>query len=81
MVKQKKRRKAKPGAWFVPIRGSYLPISSAGWWTYVPFVTYLIFSVVIGISQTSSKALAVLYIVPNWIAAAAVITYIAARKS
>ncbi|MDB5184290.1 MAG: hypothetical protein JWN38_98 [Candidatus Saccharibacteria bacterium] len=76
-----KRPKAKRGAWFVPVRGSYLPASAAGWWTYVPFVAYLVFTLVAGLSQTSSLATAVLFIVPNWVAAAAVLTYVAARKS
>lgn len=81
MPKRTKRPKAKRGAWFIPVRGSYLPASPAGWWTYVPFVGYLVFSLVIGINQTSSKTLAVLYIVPNWVAATVVMTYIASRKS
>jgi len=83
MTKKTKNRRpqAKAGAWFIPIRGSYLPASAAGWWTYLPFVAYLIFSVIIGINDTSSAAVAILFIVPNWIAAAVVVTYIAARKS
>jgi uncharacterized MAPEG superfamily protein len=76
-----KRPKAKPGAWFVSVRGSYLPASSAGWWTYIPFVAYLIFTLIVGINDTSSSAVAILFIVPNWVAAAVVMTYIAARKS
>lgn len=73
--------KKKPGAWFIPIRGSYLPASPAGWWTYLPFVAYLIFTGVAGVKYNHSRVLAVLFIVPNWIAAAAILTYIAARKS
>jgi hypothetical protein len=79
--KRNKRPKVKPEAWFVRIRGSYLPASPAGWWLYVPFVTYLVFSAVVAINGTSSNTLAVLYIVPNWVAAAAVMTYVAALKS
>jgi hypothetical protein len=83
MVKKikNKRPKAKPGAWFVAMRGSYLPASSAGWWTYVPFVAYLISTLIVGINDTSSSAVAILFIVPNWVAATTVMTYIAARKS
>jgi hypothetical protein len=81
MIRKTKRPKAKPGAWFVPVRGSYLPASAAGWWMYVPFVAYLVFSLVAGINETSSKAVAVLFVVPNWVAATVVMTYIAARKS
>jgi hypothetical protein len=76
-----KRAKAKSGAWFSPVRGSYLPVSAAGWWTYVPFIAYLIFSLVVGIRDTSSAAIAILFIVPNWVAAGIVMTYVANRKS
>jgi hypothetical protein len=83
MVKKtkNKRLKAKPGAWFVPVRGSYLPASPAGWWTYVPFVGYLIFTLVIGVQNTSSLSIAILFIVPNWVAASVIMTYIASRRS
>ena len=76
-----RRPKARAGAWFVPTRGSYLPARPAGWWTYVPFVGYLIFALIVGIRDTSSAAIAIMFIVPNWIAASVVMTYIAARKS
>jgi hypothetical protein len=83
MVKKtkNKRPKAKPGAWFVPVRGSYLPSSPAGCWTYVPFVAYLVFSLIVGVNDTSSLAMAVLFIVPNWVAATVIMTYLASRKS
>lgn len=84
MAKKKSKHpkvKVKPGAWFIPVRGSYLPASLAGWCTYIPFIAYLIFSVVVGINNTSSTSLAVLFIVPNWAAAAVIMTYIAIRKS
>ena len=81
MKVKSKRPKAKQGAWFVAVRGSYLPTSSAGWWTYIPFVAYLILTLIVGVSDTSSSTVAILFIVPNWVAAAAVMTYIAVRKS
>jgi hypothetical protein len=81
MAKKTRRPKAKRGAWFVPVRGSYLPASPAGWWTYLPFVAYLVFALVAGFNYTSSTTEAILFIVPNWVAAAVVMTYIAARKS
>jgi hypothetical protein len=81
MPTKTKRPKAKPGAWFVPVRGSYLPSNAAGWWTYIPFIAYLVFAVVVGFRDTSSRSVAILFIVPNWVAAAVVMTYIAARKS
>ncbi|HET9098234.1 MAG TPA: hypothetical protein VFN51_01305 [Candidatus Saccharimonadales bacterium] len=81
MKKTSKKLKARKGAWFIAIRGSYLPVSPAGWWTYLPFLAYLIFSGIVGYRDTTSTAMAVMFIIPNWIAAAAVMTYIAARKS
>jgi hypothetical protein len=77
----KRSKSKKSDAWFKSVRGSYLPASAAGWLTYIPFVAYLALSVVLGIRDTSSNGLAVLFIVPNWVAAAAVMTWIASRKS
>jgi hypothetical protein len=76
-----KQPKPKPGAWFIPVRGSYLPASPAGWLSYVPFIAYLVFVLVGGLHETSSLARAVLFIVPNWVAAMVIMTYVAARKS
>jgi hypothetical protein len=76
-----KRPKPRKGAWFVPIRGSYLPASTAGALTYIPYVAYLIFALVVGWQGTDSIGMAILFIVPNWIAATAVMTWIAGRKS
>ncbi len=81
MVKQNKKLKHKKGAWFKKIRGSYLPVSTNGWLTYIPFVAYLVFAYIAGIKDTSNASKAVLFIVPNWVAAAVVLTFIASRKS
>lgn len=71
----------KPGVWFTPMRGSYLPVSAVGWLTYVPYLAYMVFTLVVGLKEAGSKALAVLFIIPNWVAASAVMTYLAAHKS
>ena len=82
MTKTKRKLpKLKPGAWFVPVRGSYLPYSPQGWLTYIPFTAYLVFTLIAGLNNTDSWQMATLFIVPNWVAAAAVMTWIAARKS
>jgi hypothetical protein len=78
MAKNKKKEKNK---WFVAVRGSYLPSITIGWLTYIPFLAYLLFAVIAGASKTDSTALAILFIVPNWVAAAVVMTYLAAHKS
>jgi len=83
MLKKSKKRykKAKPGAWFVAVRGSYLPASTLGWWSYVPFLAYLIFTFYYGVKDTSKVSVAILYIIPNWVAAAVVMTFLASKKS
>lgn len=77
----KRQSKQKQQKWFKAVRGSYIPNSTAGWLTYIPYLAYLIFAIYVGTAQTSSYALAILFIVPNLVAAFAVMTYIAARKS
>jgi hypothetical protein len=81
MRRTHKPRKIKKGAWFIRIRGSYLPVSGAGWLTYIPFTAYLLGTLYIGWHDASNRALAVLFVVPNWVAAAVVMTWLAARKS
>lgn len=76
MAKKSKRRK-----WFIPARGSYLPHSWQGWLTYIPFTAYLIYALVIGWQNTNTNAQAMLFIVPNWVAAVVVMTWIAQRTS
>lgn len=67
--------------WYVKIRGSYLPASPMGIFVHTIFVAYLAVSAIISVQQTDNSALALLIIFPNWVAAAAVITYIASQKS
>lgn len=76
MTKQKLPKHRK-GAWFVFIRNSYLPVSWQGWLTYAPFVAYLAFSVVVAMDYTGSYIKAILWVVPNWVAAAVVMTWVA----
>ena len=76
MVKKTKKQK-----WFIPVRGSYLPNGWMGWVSYIPFTAYLIFAMVYGWRDTDTAAMAILFIVPNWIAAVAVMTWVAKRTS
>jgi hypothetical protein len=80
-MKHKQNPKARKGAWFVAVRGSYLPVSWEGWLTYVPFVAYLSFSWHVAFWYTGTTPKAVLWIIPNWVAAAVVMTWVAKRKS
>ncbi|HET7528674.1 MAG TPA: hypothetical protein VFJ84_00390 [Candidatus Saccharimonadales bacterium] len=74
-------KKTKKDKWFIPVRGSYLPNNWKGWLTYLPFTAYLVFAMVIGWQKAADTAQAVLYIVPNWVASAAVMTWLAKRTS
>jgi hypothetical protein len=74
-------KKSKNKKWFVPVRGSYLPNNWLGWLTYIPFTAYLVSALVFGWRSADTTAQAVLFIVPNWVAAAVVMTWIAKRTS
>lgn len=74
-------QKSKKDRWFVPVRGSYLPNNWKGWLTYLPFMAYLVFSAFFAWQYASNNAQAVLLAVPNWIAATAVMTWLAKRTS
>lgn len=75
------KSKAKKGAWFYAVRGSYLPLSRSGWLTYIPYI-----SVLLGSEQWASN-LGGTYtdkffrLFPVWVAAAVVMQYIAKQKS
>lgn len=78
---KRKIPKLKKGAWFYKVRGSYLPGTWQGWLTYIPFIVFLVWSLVWVINIEISVTQAILLIFPAWIAAAVVITWVAARKS
>ncbi len=40
-MKHFKKIKHKKGAWFVALRGSYIPVSREGWLTYIPYLILL----------------------------------------
>ncbi len=81
MKTKQKVPKLRKGAWFVPLRGSYLPYSWQGWLTYIPFTAYLVYTLIVAFAYTGNNLKAVLWIVPNWVAAAVVMTWIAKQKS
>ncbi|MEI7683185.1 MAG: hypothetical protein WCJ24_02705 [Candidatus Saccharibacteria bacterium] len=73
--------KKKHNLWFIKVRGSYLPNSWQGALTYIPFLTFLVASLIVTINNIDSLALAALLIFPQWVAAAVVMTWIASRES
>lgn len=72
-------RHSKP--WFVRTRGSYLPMSWQGALTYIPYLAYLIGVTAFVFRRNYSFWLAVFILVPNWIAASVIMTWIAKQKS
>ncbi len=77
----KKSAKLKKGAWFYKVRGSYLPATWQGWLTYIPFTIFLLTVLVAAVRTQHSVSDALYMIFPEWVAAAVVMTWIAARKS
>jgi sensor histidine kinase YesM len=81
MTKKTPRLKQRKGAWFAQIRGSYIPVSWQGWLTYIPFVAYLVYSLAVAFDYTGNGLKAILWIVPNWVAATVIMTWVAKRTS
>jgi hypothetical protein len=81
MATKRSKLKVKKGAWFVAVRGSFLPWSWQGWLTYIPFSAFLIWILVFAWNNTYDLSHALIVIIPNWVAAAAVMTWVAKRTS
>lgn len=71
--------KTKP--WFIKVRGSYLPYSFAGKLTYIPYLAYTIGVLVYVFEHDFTFWTSFFIVIPNLVAAAAVMNWIAARKS
>jgi hypothetical protein len=67
--------------WFKKIRGSYLPRSWQAWTLYIPYVAYLIGVLVFVFHRHDSFWLAVFTVVPNWVAAGVIMTWLARSRS
>jgi len=67
--------------WFRKVRGSYLPCSWQGWLLYIPYTAYILGIVAYVTAHDYDKLLSVFLVVPNWVAALAVMTWIAKAKS
>jgi len=78
---KKTTKKVKSRKWFIQVRGSYLPNSAAGWLTYIPYVGYLLGSLIFVLKHGYGLGVGILILVPNWIAAVAVMNWIAVRNS
>jgi hypothetical protein len=72
---------SKSKAWFIKTRGSYLPNLWKGWLLYLPYLVYLIAVVVFVIKIKDSIWAAIFTVVPNWVAAVIIMTWVARRRS
>ncbi len=77
----KKSKKHASNKWFVEIRGSYLPNSWQGWLTYVPYTAYAVGILIFALDNSSDWLHAIPIIVPNWLVALIVMTWLAEHKS
>lgn len=76
---QKNKQSSKK--WFIKVRGSYLPNSRQGRLTYIPFIAYLV-AVMLTISdQTAAWPMKIMMISVQFVAAAVVMTWVAASHS
>ncbi|HSX53138.1 MAG TPA: hypothetical protein VLF90_02085 [Patescibacteria group bacterium] len=78
---KRKNIKVRKGAWFIKVRGSYLPYSWQGWLSYIPFVGFLVWSIIWAFNTSQPVSQTALLLFPSWIAAAVVMTWLAARTS
>jgi len=67
--------------WFKKVRGSYVPNSWQGWVAYLPYISYLLVSYLYIMYNFGYSIMSLLIIIPNWVAAAVVMTWVAKSKS
>lgn len=67
--------------WFIKVRGSYLPSSWQGWLIYLPYLAYIVSVLVFVFVNNYDLWHAIVVLVPNWIAALVIMTWIAERRT
>lgn len=67
--------------WFRKVRGSYLPDSWQAWVLYIPYTAYVVGVAVFVYGRGDNLWEALFTLVPNWVAALAIMTWIAERTS
>ncbi|MFO0882146.1 MAG: hypothetical protein U0491_01735 [Candidatus Saccharimonadales bacterium] len=80
-MKRKSPPKHKKDAWFVRVRGSYLPCSWQGALTYIPMVAFLVTIMMSSIHNAHSVSDALYTIFPYFVCTAVVMHWIASVKS
>jgi hypothetical protein len=76
-----KKQRSKRTYWFYKVRGSYLPVSWQGWVLYVPYIAFLYVSLQYALSSRTTPADVFFVVFPQWVAAAAVMTWLATIHS
>jgi hypothetical protein len=72
---------SKKTTWFVKTRGSYLPNSWQAWVLYIPYTAYLAGLAIYVLNGPYSLWNAVFILVPNWVVALIIMTWIAEQTS
>ena len=67
--------------WFIKIRGSYLPKTWQAWLSFVPFTAFLVTVVILAVQEGTILQSVFLEIIPAWVAAAVVMTWLAELQS
>ena len=80
-MKSKKLPKPRKGAWFVPVRGSYLPATWQWWFLYVPYILYVVLVCLVVLSGKEPLVTRIIMLVPYLVSGLVIMTWIAARKS
>lgn len=81
MAAKKPTRNSKKGAWFYPVRGSYLPCSWQGWLMYVLTILYVFSAIVVDFAKDQSTVYIVTGFVTRLLVAGVVLTLVASKKS
>ncbi|HSX32672.1 MAG TPA: hypothetical protein VLF43_05405 [Candidatus Saccharimonadales bacterium] len=80
-TRQKTKKKTNKKAWFVRVRGSYLPTSNTGLVIYTVYVAYIVAVLVSWIMSGYNYLTFILFALPLLIAAALVTQYIASKHA
>lgn len=80
-MKSKKLPKLRKGAWFVPVRGSYIPATWQGWFLYVPYVLYIILVCLIVFRENEPLTTKAIMLIPYLVSGLLIMTWIAKKKS
>lgn len=77
----KKLPKLKKGAWFVPVRGSYLPMTPQGWIMHFFLLIGAVAIIADAYYDTRSVPVIIISMLLELVGLGSVFTYLAAKKS